>query len=179
MKRAIIYVTTCFCIVFSVMMSIVTETNVGADTLSDKGTIFVNNVKLDTVDTIVIDNDEMQVPLRTVLEALGSTVIWEKSTGNVYFDYAGVVYVCRFKMIERENFSPLYFVLICNVANINSERNDDYIQLNQMSADGSYHVINDRIYLRQQTAQRLFESLGCKVDIDIEQNILSITTVTP
>ena len=168
--KKVICLLICLCVIFPITIGIVSKANAEVD-MSNKGTIFINNSELNTVDTVFISDNQMFIPLRTVLEALGSTVIWERSTGNAYFDFDGVVYVCTFNAFpQRANA-----ILICKVININSVNNADYIQLHPMSADGTYRAINGRTYLNQQTGQRLFEALGCKVEIDLIKNRLSVS----
>lgn len=174
MKKLITSLVLC-CSVLSVIVIIaVSNTNAEVD-MNIMGTIFVDNVEINNKDTIVISENEMLIPLRTVFEALGSKVVWEENTGNVYFDYAELEYICKFVALNQ-NFPENKSILICKVENKDSINNADYIQLNPMSADGTYRMINDRTYLYQQTGQRLLEALGCTVDIDLEQQILRISS---
>ena len=126
------------------------------------------NIKIYVNNKIIAGTEECNnifIPLRATLEALGAEVTWEESTGNVYFDYASISYVCKFIALNS-NFPENKQVLICRVENINSVDNADYIQLHPMSADGAYCVLNDRIYLYEETGKRLFEALGCEVGIE-------------
>ena len=136
-----------------------------------EGAIYVNDAKLKDVDTAIFYSwQKVLFPLRTTLEALGSLVIWDEGTGNIYFDFEGVAYVCKMKALPN---AP-NFIMICEVEHINSILNSDYIQLNPMSADGVYYTINNRKYLYQMTGQRLLEALGCEVIIDFEQQIIRV-----
>jgi len=157
-------------VVFSVMMGSSAKISAGGD-MGNMGTLFINGVKVENRDTVIKSDDQLLFPLRTILEELGSMVMWESSTGNAYFDFAGVVYVCKLNAFPQR----IDAILVCKVTNINSTNNADYIQLHQMSADGTYCSINGRIYLYQQTGQRLFEALGCKAEIDLNQGILKIS----
>lgn len=105
--KRIMYMILCFCMAFFEIISDIPRVNAEFDITNKKGGIFVNNIEIDDNNELLTDDDEIIVPFRAVLETLGSTVIWEQSTGNVYFDYAGIVYVCRFKVIDREDFPPL------------------------------------------------------------------------
>ena len=172
MKR-VICALVFLCVVISTTQGIVTKTNAEVDT-SDKWTLLINDVELNTEDNVLISEKYMLIPLRIVLETLGSTVIWESSTGNVYFDFDGVVYVCSFVALNPD-FPEDKSVIICNVSNINSKKSSNYIFLNPMGVSGSYLLINGRTYLYPQAGQRLFEALGCKVEIDLEQNKWSIS----
>lgn len=164
------------CLVLYVISAVaITGTN-AEDDMYNKGTIYVNNVEVINEATTLVSDNEMFIPLRTVLEALESTVTWEESTGNIYFDFKDQNYICKLRKLERENFPPLCFIQICKVENKDSINNADYIQLHPMSADGSYCMINDRTYLYPQTGQRLLEALGCTVEMDMENNILKINS---
>lgn len=147
------------------------ETNVMAE-INSRTMLYVNDTEVKG-DSVLTNDYGILIPLRTVLEALGSKVEWEESTNNIYFDYSDVNYVCRFVSLNP-NFPDKKNILICNTENINSTNNADYIQLNPMSADGAYCMINDKTYLYQETAERLFEELGLTMDINIDMNIVKI-----
>lgn len=153
----------------------ITYNMVYAENYTNIGDIYIDNIKIDNEYTVLVKNDKMLFPLRTVLEGIGSKVEWEENTGNIYFDYKGTDYVCVFKALNSD-FPDYKNILISEVKNQNSIYNSDYIRLNPMSADGSYYVIDDITYLSQQTGQYLLEALGCDIAIDAEQKILKITT---
>jgi len=171
--KAILRLASFLCIALLVAMPISINTNTEVQ-MNNIGLLFVNGIEVIDEDAALEVDGQLMFPLRTILEALGSTVIWESSTGNIYFDFDGVVYVCRFRIVERQNFPPLHFVLISNVQHINSTANNDFIQLNPMSADGSFKIIDGRTYLTQDTSQRLFEALGNRVNIDLESRSLRV-----
>ena len=146
-----------------------------AEDYKNKGDIYIDNIKIDNDANILIQDNEMIIPLRTVLEGIGSKVEWEENTGNIYFDYKGIDYVCVFKALNPD-FPENKNILISEAKNQNSIYNSDYISLNPMSAEGSYCMINDRTYLKQQTGQYLLKALGCDLEINIEEKTLKITT---
>ena len=43
-----------------------------------------------------------------------------------------------------------------------------------MSMGGGFNMINDRIYLFKEAGQRLFEGVGCTVEIDYDAKIVKI-----
>ena len=174
--KKIVFSSVIGCLILSAIVTSITVSGANAEVdMNNKGTIHVNGVEISSEATVLIIDNEMFIPLRMVFEALKSEVIWEESTGNIYFDFKDENYICKPREVERKEFLPLYFIQICKVENKDSINNTDYIQLNPMSADGSYRMINDRTYLHQQTEQRLFEALGCKVEIDLEQFVLNIS----
>ena len=166
-------VIVCLALSAIVVSFAISSTNAEGD-MDNKGIIYVNGVEVSSEATVSIIDNEMFIPLRTVFEALESEVIWEENTGNIYFDYLGTNYVCKFIALNS-NFPEKKSILVCKVENKDSISNTDYVQLNPMSADGAYCMINDRTYLNQQTGQRLLETLGCKVEINLEQQTLRIS----
>ena len=152
------------------VLSISNNSEVG---MRNKWAIYVNDVEISSEATVLTIENEIFIPLRAVFEALNSEVVWGESTGNIYFDYAGIEYVCKFIALNPA-FPEQKSILVCKVEDKDSISNTDYIQLNPMSADGEYRIINGRTYLYQQTGQRLLEALGCRVEIDLAQRILRI-----
>lgn len=171
MKRKGYLLVLSYLMLLIVGFTVVLQTNVRAD-MNNKIMLYVNDIEVNG-DSVLTNDYGILIPLRTVLEALGSKVEWEESTKNIYFDYSGVNYVCGFVSLNP-NFPDKKNILICNTENINSTNNADYIQLNPMSADGAYCMINDKTYLYQETAERLFEELGLTMDINIDMNIVKI-----
>lgn len=173
MNKKINSLKACCLVLLLVISIIVPSINVEAN-MYYKGTIYVNGIKIISQDTILMSDDEIFIPLRTSLEALGSEVIWEESTGNIYFNYADTEYICKFVALNSY-FPEAKSLLITKVSNKDSTINNDYIQLNPMSADGAYLMINDRTYLYQETANRLFRALGCNIEIEKEPLVVKIS----
>jgi len=139
--------------------------------MSDTGALIINDIEITDGDPVIKQDDQLLFPLRTVLEALGSGVIWESSTGNYYFDFDGVVYVLRH---FGSNVPETKTIFIGNVQYINTIYHDRLIQLDRWSSAGFSHFINGRTYLTQQTGQHLLEAFGFEINIDIEQRVLRI-----
>ena len=139
------------------------------------GAIYVNDIKINGKETILTRDGEVFIPLRTVLEALGSEVTRDENTEDIYFNYANTEYICVFAALNS-HFPEEKYLLISKVENKGSAANSDYIQLNPMSADGAYCEINDRIYLYPETAERLLDTLGCNVEIETDPLVLKIST---
>ena len=172
--KKILTILLCWSFVLTMMQNIVASEENKEVYMENKGTIYVNNTKVNNKDTVLIIDNQIFIPLRTILEALDSKVYWEESTGNIYFDFAEIEYVC--KVVVLNSYYPdEKSLLVCKVQNINSTNNDDYIQLNPWAADGAFEMINDRTYLYRDTAERLLKALGCSVEIDEENHVVRIS----
>lgn len=143
------------------------------DKMRSEGTIYLNNQLVDSELSVLINKQSMLIPLRTVLEAIGATVTWEQSTGNVHFNYNGIDYVCRLIALN-DYFPENKSIMICKTENQGSENMADYIKLNPMAANGYFIMIDDRIYLNEDTSIRLLNALGYQVNIDLDQQKLEI-----
>jgi hypothetical protein len=139
------------------------------------GALIINGMEITDGDPVINQRGHLLFPFRTILETLGSTVIWESSTGNYYFDFDGVVYVLR-----AANFPPkdpdgnFLDIFISNVKNINCGRDDELIRL--MGGGGLSISINGSTYLNPWTGQSLFEALGFDVEVDRAQGVLRISS---
>ncbi len=117
-------------------------------------------------------------PMRSILEKIGAVVTWDENTGYTYFEFRKKIYVCR--MFEAQIEDDLGIVrryMICETDKVGSLYNDDYIQLNPMSANGMAVIINDRTYLPKQTMVHLLKAF--KYDVVYTQNdqIINITPI--
>lgn len=145
--------------------------------VSGEWTVIVNGARKDSIEIIAETSENVPVtlvPLRSILEALGADVQWEESTGNVYFKYDNTDYACKFAALN-ENFPENKSLLVCRRENIDSIYNDDYIQLNPMSADGAFRIVDGKTYIYISTFSRLFSALGCTVKLDEENKLIEIT----
>ena len=140
------------------------------------GSLYVDGQEMKRVAKPIFFGNTMVMPLEETLEALGGTVIKEQSTSNVYFDFNGVVYACRFDALE--GYPPhTKMITIRKVTNISSFNDDtDMIPLGAWSFSGTSHIADDGIYLRHNTGLQLLEKLGCKVDLDLEGKKISVST---
>lgn len=141
-----------------------------------KGNLYVNGQQIENSSTILIQDNEILMPLRSILEAMGSKVNWDEASGNIYFDYSNIKYVCKFLALNP-NFPENKSIMICEVDKESSTKNKDYVQLNPMAANGVYTMIEDRTYLNQETGKRLFEALGCTVEFELDTKTVSIREV--
>jgi len=172
--KKIICLLVSFIALFAIMGVVALETRTEGEII-DRGTIFVNGVEIETEDTILIAKyflreitfEEMLFPLRTILEALGSTVYWEDETRSIFFDFAGVEYVAQLRRLDH--VPGLEFIFVNEVKNPNSR-----IELHLDGGVSGFRMINNRIYLIGRSGLDLLEALGCRVEIDIENRILRI-----
>lgn len=142
--------------------------------INNRPIIWVNNIEVQGEYLILNEQYDILVPLRAVLESLGTEVEWEEETGRIYFQLNGVNYACKFMELSP-GIPESKSIYISKLESIDSKRDLDYIQLHPMSAGGFYCMINDRTYLYQETAKRLFEALGCKVEIDPNTHTMRIS----
>ena len=136
------------------------------------GTIYINDTVLQTEVSKGISFVRSPFPFLEILEAIEVAEIVEASEEKIFFNFAGVEYVCQF--VQLNPVSENIVMLVTKVVDMDSLNNDDFIQLNPMSGSGSFAVSNDRVYLFWETGQRLFEALGCRVEIDMEQRVVRI-----
>ena len=154
---------------FEIIATEITEVD-----MSNTGILIINGIEITDGDPVIRLDDQLLFPFRTILEALGSTVIWESSTGNIYFDFDGVVYASWDSGIVT-NIPNGRHIYIGNVQNINSIYVDEHIQLHPMGLPGFTRSINGRMYLVQEAGQFLLEAFGLEVEINIEQGMLRIS----
>ena len=170
--KKIIFICICLCLLLQTIV-LGRGLIMRRDTNNDVK-LFISDVEIRDGDRVIIQDNEMLVPFRTVFESLGSKVVWEEATKSIYFDFAEEEYICQF-VILNDSFPDFKSILICKVENKGSIYNSEYIQLNPWAADGTYFIIDDKTYINQQTAEYLFKYLGCRLEVDIENSTIKIT----
>jgi hypothetical protein len=136
-----------------------------------EGSLYVNGKRLK--DGVIFEKKEMFIPLRHVFEALGGSVKWRGGgKDKVIIRYAGEIYTGWIGSFNEENSDR---ILIQNVMNTGQVNADSFLPLWSMGPDGSYRMIDGEIYLYSDTGRRLFEALGCEVDIDVEGRSVKIS----
>ena len=176
-------------IVFTGIIPVISlETNTEEE-MVDKGTIFINGIEIEetfliiedfakekTADNRTVQTDRLievaYLPFQEIFEALGATVDLDSDTNNILINYLGELYICEF-VVPNSYFPENKYITIRN-ENVSNGALGTYIQLNPMGAIGIYKMINDTIYLVQDAGQRLFETIGCSLEIDLEQKVLKI-----
>ena len=145
--------------------------------------------------TVMWDETSLWISMDDVFEALGGEVIyhedpldvdwklpddWEpEDVGPLPFEviatasikYQGDEYIC---WLNSYSFGTT--IAIQNIKNAGSLNVDDYILLNPMFPDGQYNTIGGKIYLQGDTARRLFEAMGCVVEMDEENKSVTISS---
>ena len=155
---------------FTIMFLLVSVTFVSAEgTTGESGLLYVNDDLVENESTVMFDGDAALIPLRTTFEALNAVVEWQQDTGNIEITYLNEIYICEFHTIGET-----YKSITVKNKNLNNGSLGKYIPLNAMSGSGSYKVINDRTYLYQDTAKRLLEALGCKVEVESDTHTVKI-----
>lgn len=144
-----------------------------------KGELYINNRKINSVDTIINITTEYLFPLRTIFEELGAKVEWEEETESIYIDFNEKVYLCNFKPLRYigdglENAKEIY---ITTQEKKGSLAAMDYILLNPMGPNGLVTIINDRTYLYQNTAKQLMDYFRYNVEIDKKRNRINILKI--
>ena len=134
----------------------------------DEWNLIINQKKVENASSIIFEYKTVWFPLRTVFEELGATVNWIEETGDTKIIYKDKEYLCEIKA-PNPYFPETKYIYIKNV------QNDNYFLLTSMSIGGVFTMIDDRIYLWQDTGIRLLEALGCQVNVDMETQTVTIT----
>lgn len=137
----------------------------------EKGSLYINNVMIETEDTVMFKDGSVLLPFRTIFEALGATVEWNEVTEEIVVNYNNEAYICYTKA-PNPGYGEYFYVRY-----MDSEKNknsDNHIYLTSMSLGGAFKMINDRTYLYQETGKRLFEEVGCRVEFDMENKQVHI-----
>lgn len=135
------------------------------DATMNNGYLYVNDILIESENTIQVENQEILFPLRIIFEALGADVDWQKETGHIIIKYNNETYLCYSKE-PNQGYAKYFYV--------KKENTDEYIFLTPMSTGGAYRMINDRTYLYQETGRRLFEAVGCTVEVEPDSHTVKI-----
>lgn len=131
-----------------------------------KGSLYVNDTLVESEDTILIQDNAILFPFRTITEALGAAVEWDETTGSTTMEYDEETYLCT---IEEPNpgYSDYFYIKkLCT---------EEFLFLNPMGLSGMYTPINDRTYLYRQSGECLCKALGIMVDVDAENYIVKLS----
>ncbi len=166
-----IYIIISFLILIGIFSNITFgETAMNIEVNTVKNELNINGSKIIRGDLPIWNNENVLLPMRTILEAIGAIVYWDSNSGNISIDYKDKNFVCKF---WENNCSNKYMTVEGD--HINNGALKHFVSLNPMSGSGSYEMINDRTYLHQETGKRLFEAMGCIVEIDLENQIVNIS----
>lgn len=140
------------------------------------GLLCINGNKIGTNDTILYNNNnDILFPMRRVFEELGAIVTWNDEEKHTIIEYNGEKYICKVAPVN-EYFPEIKAITFQNIKNLGKRELSSYIQLNSMGGSGSFCIINDYTYLYQDTAERLFRALGCKVEVDTNSKAVYISS---
>ena len=136
------------------------------------GELYINDIKVDLADDFIMVNDsdgyncrDMFVPLRAILEAMGSTVEWNVENKEIYFDYDNVNYV--YTTHNEDTFL---------VFREEDRGTDNYLRLHPYVPLGYYKIVNDRTYVPELTMKYLLEELGLRCEINAGERWVKIWT---
>lgn len=130
--------------------------------------IFENGVFVESESEIDWCTRDMLIPLRKVFEALGAKVIWQEETKDILIEYNNQTYLCT-TFSPNPSFPTKYFY-------VDNLQTNESIFLTSMSFGGAYCMINNQTYLYADTAKRLFEAIGCKVECEYDTRTFKITS---
>ncbi len=151
--------------------------SVMANDIRQIGNIYINQIELNCEDYFIVENGKGWVPFRSVLEGLNSNVSYDKETKKIYFLFNNEQYICQCgDEIQGEKYN-YHFITIKNVENIKSSELSAYIQLSNWGANGVYRVINNRIYISQETTKNLFNGLGYNIELDFDEPAIKIDEI--
>lgn len=129
--------------------------------------LYINNQHIESNNMIIIRDSLVLFPFRTIFESLGGSVVWNETNGDITLNYKSKNYICY--IAEPNPGFRQYFYVKDAVTNEN-------IKLTSMSFGGGFDIIDDYTYLYQDTAERLFRALGCKVEVDTNSKTVHISS---
>lgn len=137
------------------------------------GELYINDSGTENPDSVLFDENQsvLYVSLRTALEGIGAEVVWVEESREVKVLYNDK----EFLGYMDERHGPVDYtdtaIIFENVTY------GQYIYLNDMSPGGSFEIINDRIYLAENTAVLFFEDMECAVELDKENKAVRINKI--
>ena len=137
--------------------------------VSEQQTVYIEMIRLDS------SNLKLFL-LQAALEGFGFGVTWSDNSEYAYFRFLETDYVCKISA-KTQKLSGLEIrdILICEIDYIDSIYDEDHIALNPMASNGVSVIVEDRIYLGINTAERLFEALGCTVEFNQDRTAMTIS----
>lgn len=156
--------------------------------------LYVDGEKIEDAGIYIAEGvDHLLIPFRTVLEGMGCTVTWEECTteelygeteeGHIYPEIQGIAYFgyggkrLATVLLKSENqikYENRYIIVTEEHKRASLDIND-HLRLWTMSSEGAALIINDRIYLRENTMELLVQGLECSMEIDKENKRITIS----
>lgn len=132
--------------------------------------LFVNDSEIATDGLNLVQNNEIMIPLRLMLESIGYKVAWNETTKSIDFSYTDKNYVCQLQIIN----SSYGEIPICIVQCKNYPPYFANVALGPSSINGGYTLINGVTYINQRTAKYLLKELGYILKTDSTNGIIKI-----
>lgn len=173
-----LYVTI-FITIIGMFFCSAANAQINADILnieSNQGCLIVNGNKFDNSMAIVDTKHfytmedwymarQIFVPMRTVLENIDIKVDYDAITGDIILTSKDKTYICE----TRDDSYIRYKSMCIKDSAVNVVERADYFM-----SDVYYEIINDSIYLYQESATELFRKLGCDIKWDFENQAVTI-----
>lgn len=134
------------------------------------GTLRIGDEIIEGDGSAYFEDNNVFLPLRNMLEAIGAKVEWVEETKKIYITYQNEEYVMKLKD---------YYVISLNQYNINEKKcligktkydnstlNGLFIQLSGIGAYGYYETIDDKTYIDGYNMVRLMYYFGYYVKIN-------------
>lgn len=139
--------------------------------------IYIDGVEIAGDKAVFIGKDIVELPLRTIIEAIGgkftyldaSPVIIEDGTRDFFIRFDENVYICRFSMEAPYHQDDIAIIL-------DGENFYDNVQLGNPGKIGEGRIYKDKVYLYESTARILLSHFGYDVKIDFDKCIVYITS---
>lgn len=155
-----------------ILIAAVTMLHVDAASDNDDyiaGKIIVNNVEVNEEDVVYFSREnDVWVSLRSMFEALGATVTWNADADNITIFYNNHLYLCEF-IVPNDKFPDNKYIYIKDTGT------EKYLYLNPMGLSGAFKYINDRVYLSRQSMGWLLYHLRIDMNIDSENQIITVS----
>lgn len=132
--------------------------------------LYVNGTQIGEgliVELTTTEETELLTPLKAALNALGLNVTNEN--GGLCFHYSKEDFIFQF---DLGGF--YHHVNLTTMNKKDSIYTDDYVDLGPDGPENIYYYINNRIYLDEFTAQKLFFFLGCEITFDEDMKSVRI-----
>lgn len=157
MKKVLLFLSLTLVLMINV-------STVGAYQKVGTGDLFVDDVLVgdDLVVEIIFENKELFIPLEEMLNALNLNVVKE---GDMFFDFAGEKFICKFDYEESEDLGEYAFLYILPITKKDSLYADDFVELGPY-INGICVFIEEKPYISQTTAEYLSFFLGYDIIFD-------------
>ena len=102
---------------------------------------------------------------------MGAKVDWDAETEKTILSIQGEQYVCEMRGPDESSPDDDKLLYVKNIKYGDSRLLKHHIQLNPMGAGGGYKMIDDRIYLFEDTMRRLLNHFGYELEVKTEVTV--------